>query len=209
MEPYRILLADDHILFREVMRKAIGDTQGLAVVGGVGDGLELMDFLKHTRPDMVILDLTMPNLSGLEAAREIKKLYPEVKILILSMHKSMGCLKGAFSVGVNGYLLKEDAFQDLISAIETIRSGKQYLSLRLTGHMSDIYLNQKTEEKLSRQETMVLSLLAEYLTDKEICDRLFISMKTLQNHLCSIKNKLNIKTRPHLIKYGRELEGAH
>ena len=208
MEPYRILLADDHVLFREAMRKAIGDTKGLAVVGGVGDGLELLDFLKHTRPDLIILDLTMPNLSGLEAAREIKKLYPEVKILILSMHKSMGCLKGAFLVGVNGYLLKEDAFQDLMSAIETIRSGKEYISLRLTGQMSDIYLNQKTEEKLSRQETMVLSLIAEYLTDKEICARLFISMKTLQNHLYSIKNKLNIKTRPHLIKYGREIKGA-
>jgi DNA-binding NarL/FixJ family response regulator len=208
MEPYRILLADDHILFREAMRKAIGDTEGLAVVGGVGDGLELMEFLKHTRPDLVILDLTMPNLSGLEAAREIKQLYPEVKILILSMHKSRGCLKGAFLVGVNGYLLKEDAFQDLMSAIETIRSGKEYLSLRLTDQMSDIYLNQKTEESLSRQETMVLSLIAEYLTDQEICDRLFISMKTLQNHLYSIKNKLNIKTRPHLIKYGREIKGA-
>jgi DNA-binding NarL/FixJ family response regulator len=160
------------------------------------------------REHLVILDLTMPNLSGLEAAREIKKLYPEVKILILSMHKSKGCLKGAFLVGVNGYLLKEDAFQDLMSAIETIRSGKEYISLRLTDQMSDIYLNQKTEESLSRQETMVLSLIAGYLTDKEICDRLFISMKTLQNHLYSIKNELNIKTRPHLIKYGREVKGA-
>jgi DNA-binding NarL/FixJ family response regulator len=208
MEPYRILLADDHILFREAMRKVIGDTEGLAVVGGVGDGLELLDFLKHTRPDLIILDLTMPNLSGHEAAREIKKLYPEVKILILSMHKSLGCLKGAFRVGVNGYLLKEDAFQDLMSAIDTIRSGKEYISLRLMGQMSGIYLYETTEERLSPQESMVLSLIAEYLTDKEICDRLFISMKTLQNHLCSIKNKLNIKTRPHLIKYGREIKGA-
>ena len=102
MEPYRILLADDHVLFREAMRKAIGDTEGLAVVGGVDDGLELMEFLKHTLPDLIILDLTMPNLSGLEAAREIKKLYPEVKILILSMHKSKGCLKGAFGSALTG-----------------------------------------------------------------------------------------------------------
>jgi len=208
MEPYRILLADDHVLFREAMRKAIGDTKGLAVVGGVDDGLELMEFLKHTRPDLIILDLTMPNLSGLEAAREIKKLYPEVKILILSMHKSKGCLKGAFWVGVNGYLLKEDAFQDLMSAIETIRSGKEYISPRLTDLMSDMYLQQKTEERLTRQETIVLSLIAEYLTDEEICDRLFISIGTFRVHLSSIKNKLNIKTRPHLIKYGREMKGV-
>ena len=207
MKPYRILLADDHVLFREAMRKAIGDTEGLAVIGGVGDGLELMEFLKHTRPDLIILDLTMPNLSGHEAAREIKKLYPEVKILILSMHKSVGCLKGAFRVGVNGYLLKEDAFQDLISAIETIRSGKEYISLRLIGQMSDItYLIGKTEDRLSPQETMVLSLIGECLTDKEICDRLLISIGTFRNHLVSIKNKLNIKTRPHLIKYGREMK---
>ena len=208
MEPYRILLADDHVLFREAMRKAIGDTKGLAVVGGVDDGLELMEFLKHTRPDLIILDLTMPNLSGLEAAREIKKLYPEVKILILSMHKSKGCLKGAFWVGVNGYLLKEDAFQDLMSAIETIRSGKEYISPRLTDQMSDMYLQQKTEERLTKQETIILSLIAEYLTDEEICDRLFISIATFRNHLSSIKNKLNIKTRPHLIKYGREMKGV-
>ena len=207
MKPYRILLADDHVLFREAMRKAIGDTEGSAVIGGVGDGLELMEFLKHTRPDLIILDLTMPNLSGHEAAREIKKLYPEVKILILSMHKSVGCLKGAFRVGVNGYLLKEDAFQDLISAIETIRSGKEYISLRLIGQMSDItYLIGKTEDRLSPQETMVLSLIGECLTDKEICDRLLISIGTFRNHLVSIKNKLNIKTRPHLIKYGREMK---
>ena len=208
MEPYRIVLADDHVLFREAMRKAIGDTKGLAVVGGVADGLELMEFLKHTRPDLIILDLTMPNLSGLEAAREIKRLYPEIKILILSMHKSKGCLKGAFWVGVNGYLLKEDAFQDLMSAIETIRSGKEYISPRLTDLMSDMYLQQKTEERLTRQETIVLSLIAEYLTDEEICDRLFISIKTFRNHLSSITNKLNIKTRPHLIKYGREMKGV-
>lgn len=208
MEPYRILLADDHVLFREAMRKAIGDTKGLAVVGGVDDGLELMEFLKHTRPDLIILDLTMPNLSGLEAAREIKKLYPEVKILILSMHKSKGCLKGAFWVGVNGYLLKEDAFQDLMSAIETIRSGKEYISPRLADQMSDMSLQQETEERLTKQETIILSLIAEYLTDEEICDRLFISIATFRNHLSSIKNKLNIKTRPHLIKYGREMKGV-
>jgi DNA-binding NarL/FixJ family response regulator len=209
MEPYRILLADDHVLFREAMRQAIGDTKGLAVVGGVDDGLELMEFLKHTRPDLIILDLTMPNLSGLEAAREIKKLYPEVKILILSMHKSEGCLKGAFWVGVNGYLLKEDAFQDLMSAIEIIRSGKKYISPRLMDQMSDMYLQQqKTEERLTRQEATVLSLIAEYLTDEEICDRLFISYGTFRNHLSRIKNKLNIKTRPHLIKYGREMKGV-
>jgi DNA-binding NarL/FixJ family response regulator len=208
MEPYRILLADDHVLFREAMRKAIGDTKGLAVVGGVNDGLELMEFLKHTHPDLIILDLTMPNLSGLEAAREIKKLYPELKILILSMHKSKGCLKGAFWVGVNGYLLKEDAFQDLILAIETIRSGQEYISPRLTDQLSDMDLQQNTEERLTKQETTVLFLIAEYLTDEEICDRLFISIGTFRNHLNNIKNKLCIKTRPHLIKYGREMKGA-
>jgi DNA-binding NarL/FixJ family response regulator len=180
----------------------------LTVVGEVGDGLELMEFLIHTRPELIILDVSMPNLSGLEAAREIKKLYPEVKILILTMHKSMGCLKGALLVGVNGYLLKEDAFQDLISAIETIRSGKEYFSPRLAGQMSDIISHQKTDERLSPQENRILSLIAEYLTDEEICDRLFISMPTFRNHLFSIKNKLNIKIRPHLIKYGRQMKGV-
>lgn len=204
MDPYRILLADDHVLFREAISKSIRGTKGLEVSGGVSDGLELLDFLKKSVPDLIILDISMPNLSGLEAAREIKKIYPQVKILVLTMHKSLSCLKGAFAVGVNGYLLKEDAFKDLLAAIQTIRRGDDYISPRLMGQMTDSFLHHKATETLSPQEGKVLSLISQYLNDEEIISLLDISIQTLRIHISNIKKKLDIKTRPHLIKFGRE-----
>jgi DNA-binding NarL/FixJ family response regulator len=203
MAPYRILLADDHILFREAVSKAIEATQGLKVVGGVGDGLELMAALKKSVPDLIILDLTMPNLSGLAAAKEIKQTYPQIKILILTMHKSISCLKGALSTGANGYLLKEDAFHDLITAINTIKEGRVFLSPRISGELLEI-LHQQPKETLSPQEVRVLSLISQFKSDEEIAEILSISMMTLHVYLSSIRKKLQIRTRPHLIKYGRE-----
>ncbi len=208
MSPYRILLADDHVLFREAISKAINETNGLEVVGGVSDGHELLEDLKKSVPDMVILDLTMPNLAGLEAAKEIVQDYPQLKILVLTMHKSLSCLKGALSLGVNGYLLKEDAFANLISAIKTIRSGQVYISPRLLGVMTESSLQQKPEESLSAQELRIMSLISQFKSDEEIAAALNISLLTLRGHIFRIKKKLNIKTRPHLIKFGRET-GLH
>jgi two-component system response regulator NreC len=205
MDPYHILLADDHVLFREAISKAINETPGLEVIGGASDGLELLAALKKSVPDLVILDLTMPHLSGLEAAKEILRTHPQVKILILTMHKSLSCLKGALSLGVNGYLLKEDAFTNLISAIKAIREGKIYISPRLLGLMTESSLHQQPEETLSAQEIRILSLISQFKSDDEIAESLDISILTLRGHIFRIKKKLRIKTRPHLIKYARDL----
>jgi two-component system response regulator NreC len=163
-----------------------------------------MAALQKAVPDMIILDLTMPNLSGLEAAKQIKQTYPRTKILILTMHKSLSVLKGALSLGVNGYLLKEDAFANLISAIKAIREGKEYISPRILGVMTESSLHQPPEESLSKQELRILSLMSQFKSDEEIIEDLAISIITLRNHISSIKRKLNIKSRTHLIKYGRE-----
>jgi DNA-binding NarL/FixJ family response regulator len=210
MSPYRILLADDHVLFREAISKAINETQGLEVVGGASDGLELLAALKKSVPDLIILDLTMPNLSGLEAAKQIMETYPRVKILILTMHKSLSCLKGALSLGVNGYLLKEDAFMNLISAIKAIREGNVYISPRILGLVTESSIHHKPEETLSAQEVRILALISQFKSDDEIAESLNISILTLRGHIFRIKKKLQIKTRPHLIKFGREmgLEGT-
>jgi two-component system, NarL family, response regulator NreC len=199
MKPYRILLADDHVLFREAISKAINETQGLEVVGGVSDGFELMEALKGSVPDLIILDLTMPNLTGIAAAKEVKKTYPNIKILILTMHKSLGCLKGSLEAGANGYLLKEDAFANLVSAISAIRKGKEYISPQILGLMTHSY-----GESLSAQEARILSLIAQLKSDDEISKELAISIVTLRNHIASIKKKLQISKRVHLIKYGME-----
>lgn len=205
MSSYRILLADDHVLFREAISNAINATSGLQVVGGVSDGLELLAAIKESVPDLVILDLTMPNLSGLEAAKGIMQSYPQLKILVLTMHKSLSCLKGALSLGVNGYLLKEDAFSNLIAAIKAIREGKVYLSPHLLGLITESSLQKSPAESLSAQETRILALVSHFKSDDEIAEALDISILTLRGHIFRIKKKLQIKTRPHLIKFGREM----
>ncbi|MEE9566246.1 MAG: response regulator transcription factor, partial [Desulfobacteria bacterium] len=128
MSPYRILLADDHVMFRQGMKRILEGVADLEVVGEVGDGLKLLERMKKSSTDMVILDISMPNLRGIEATKEIKTANSEVKVLILTMHKDKEYLYHAISAGADGYLLKEDADTELFSAIETIRRGGNYIS---------------------------------------------------------------------------------
>lgn len=128
MAPYNIVLADDHILVRQGIKKIIQEDDDMMVVGEAGDGIELLEILEEITPDMVILDITMPRLKGLPAAEKIKRLYPKIKVLILSMHRSKEYLQQALAAGVDGYLLKEDADVALFSAIETVRRGQTFIS---------------------------------------------------------------------------------
>ena len=148
MEPYRILLAEDHHLFREFLKKSLGEISGIEVVGEVGDGLELLKLIKELKPQMVILDVEMPILSGLEAARTIKKAYPEIKILVLTMYKDKDHFIQALKAKVDGYLLKENLFKDLITAIETIRNGNLYISDILSRKMVGYILHKTWSEPL-------------------------------------------------------------
>lgn len=137
--PYRILLADDHEALRQSLKNILAGTGDLEVVGEAADGLELLNLLKMSRltPHMAIVDITMPNLGGIEATRRIKLTYPEVKVLILTIHKDQEYLHHAFSAGAEGYLLKEEANTELFSAIETIRQGGIYVSPLLSGGPGD------------------------------------------------------------------------
>ena len=143
MRPYRVLLAEDHILFRELIKRSLVVIPDIEVVGEVGDGLDLLKSIKALKPHMVILDIGMPSLSGIEAARVIKQKYPEIKILLLTMFKSKNHLEHALDAKVDGYLLKENAFKDLITAIEMIRRGEKYISNIMLQIMAD-YLQNKT-----------------------------------------------------------------
>jgi DNA-binding NarL/FixJ family response regulator len=128
MAEYKIVLADDHILVRQGIKKIIQEDVNMKVVGEAADGLELLDIMEKTTPDLVILDISMPRLRGLAAAEKIKRRYPQIKILILSMHRSKEYLQQALAVGVNGYLLKEEADMALFAAIEKVRQGQTYIS---------------------------------------------------------------------------------
>ncbi len=128
VEECQIVLADDHAMVRHGIRRIIEERMDLRIVGEAADGLELMNLLKKVQPHLIILDIAMPHLRGLEAAREIKSLYPQIKVLILTMHKNEAYLKQALAVGCEGYLLKEDAGEKLIEALETIRNDEVFVS---------------------------------------------------------------------------------
>ncbi len=130
-QPYSIVLADDHVPFREGLRKMLSEREDLKIVGEVGDGFELLNFLQMgtSIPDMAIVDITMPNLGGIEATRRLKLTHPELKVLILTIHKSKEYVNQAFSAGAEGYLLKDDIGTNLFQAIEEIRQGNIYIPL--------------------------------------------------------------------------------
>lgn len=206
MPPYRILLAEDHTLFREMIKKSLGEIPGLEVVGEVGDGLELLESLKTLTPDLLILDIGMPNLSGLEAAKRIKPTHPGIKILLLTMYKTRDHLKHALEAGVDGYLLKENTFKELITAIETIRQGNSYISKTISQKMVNFFFHKtcpspKASEILSTREKEVLEHFVQGKSPQEIAELLFISHPTVRNHLANIKRKLSLRRNIDLVKY--------
>lgn len=208
MKHCRIVLADDHSMFRQGIRKIIEEHHDLEVVGEVGDGLELLKLLNSVTPDLVIMDISMPNLRGIEATRELKMMHADVKILILTMHKDKEHLYYALWAGAEGYLLKEDADSELFSAIKTIRQGGVYISPLLSVHVANILSHKRdgtglefVNESLTTREREVLKLIAEGKSSKEIADLLFISVRTVQHHRANMMRKLNLKKTADLIKY--------
>ena len=204
---YKIILAEDHVLVREGIKKIIEAIPGLEVVGEVGDGLELLELLQGRAVDMVILDISMPSLPGIEATREIKKACPAVKVLILTMHKKTEYLNNAVAAGVDGYLLKEDAPKELLNAIEQIRQGMIYVSPLLASALVTLFVQNRRQvnddlaDQLSHREIEIITLIAEGKSSKEIAEILFLSFRTIQNHRTKIMKKLNLKKNTDLVKY--------
>ena len=208
--PFKILLADDHVMFRRGVRSMIQGMDNVEVVGEAGDGFELLRLLKDIHPHLVIMDISMPNLRGLEATREIKILDPGIKVLILSMHKEREYLYHALTAGAEGYLLKEDADGELIAAIETLRQGGTFISSLLSNQMADIFVDKfqaggeprtAPGELLTMRERQIVKLIAEGKSSKEIGALLFISSRTVQHHRANIMRKLNLKKTADLVKY--------
>jgi DNA-binding NarL/FixJ family response regulator len=201
MEAYTIILADDHAMLREGIRKIIERIEGALISGEVNDGLELLELLKKSSPNLVILDISMPNLRGLEAIREIKKTHPKVKILVLTMHKKKEFLRQALRDGADGFLLKEDAGSELIRAVQTVRNGGKYLSSLLTNVLKSLAVEEEKTEVLTMREKEVLKLLTEGKRTKEIAVALYISPHTVRRHRSNIMEKLNFKNLTDLVKY--------
>ena len=206
MNPYRIILADDHAMFRLGVRKIIEEIAGLEIIGEAADGLELLDLLKTKTPDMIILDISMPHIRGLEATVEIKKVHPQIKIVVLTMHKEF--LHQGISAGADGYLLKDDTDAELVDAIAQIRQGKIYLSPTVSGYayglMSGASSGVSTPGPLTIREIQILKLVAEGKPSHEIAELFSISVRTVQNHRANIMKKLKLKKNAELVKYALE-----
>jgi DNA-binding NarL/FixJ family response regulator len=191
---YRVVLADDHILVRRGLRRILEDKENLEIVGEVGDGLELLNILNKVATDMIILDVSMPNLRGIEAIPEIRHIRPDVKVLMLTMHKEEEYLYQAISAGANGYLLKDDAEKELFAAIDSVHNGKIYISPGLTDQSY-------TSEELTVRQREILKMIAEGKSNREIGDLLFISVRTVERHRANMMSKLNIRKTAELVQY--------
>jgi DNA-binding NarL/FixJ family response regulator len=208
MENCRIVLADDHVLLRQGLRKILSENPRLEVVGEAGDGFELLGLIRSQAPDLVLLDISMPHLRGIEAIREIRALRPGLRILILTMHRESEYLFQAISAGADGYLLKDDAQRDLFSAIESVSQGKIYISRFLAEESNRDWAQirrgatQATpRDPLTSREREVLKLIAEGRSSREIGQLLYISHRTVERHRANIMDKLNVSRTADLIRY--------
>ncbi len=208
MTRHRIVLADDHLLLRQGLQKILSERSDLEIAGEAGNGPELLELLRTADPDLVLLDISMPHLRGIEAIPEIKRMRPAAKILILTMHKDQDYLNEAISAGADGYLLKEDAERDLFLAIDMILEGKIYISRFLADESRNDWAQMRrgkrpalTTEPLSLREREVLKLIAEGKSSKEIGKILFISSRTVERHRANAMAKLQVNKTADLVKY--------
>lgn len=204
----RILLADDHAVMRSGLRALLQQQEGLQVVGEASDGREAVALTESLGPDVVVMDLTMPNLNGVEAARQITTKFPQVAVVILSMHSDEAYVLRALKAGARGYLLKEAAESDLISAIRAVQQGKAFFSPAVSKVLVQDYIRQlqdrdidDTYELLTPRERELLQLFAEGKSNKDVANMLNLSVYTVETHRGNMMEKLGLHTVPELILY--------
>ena len=202
----RILITDDHQLFREGIANLLAASPEIEIVGQAENGQQAIEKAKQLKPDIVIMDLSLPVINGVDATRILHKELPETKVLVLSMHADKNYIKEALEAGAFGYLFKDCTYDQLIEAINTVSQGKKYLSNKITEVLIHDYLNREEEtpdndQSLSERESEILRLIAEGKSTREIADLLFISVKTVGTHKQHLLEKLNLQSIAGLIKY--------
>jgi DNA-binding NarL/FixJ family response regulator len=207
------LIVDDHPLFREGVKTLIERTPHFRVVGEAGTGEEALALAKALKPDVVLLDLSLPDQSGVEVTRQIRTFLPDTRIVIVSMHSRVEFITKAFQAGATGYVVKESATEKLVEGLEAVSKGEYFLDTSLSQKVVSKLVKSSARafdldsryQSLTRREQEVLRLVVEGLSAKEIGERLFISPKTVENHRTNIMNKLDIHSTMELVRYAAKL----
>ena len=208
MNPIRILLADDHTVMRRGLRALLERQSGFAVVAEAADGREAVDSAAAVSPDVAVIDIGMPNLNGIEAARRITEKRPETAVVILSMHADESYVLRALNSGARGYLLKDSPEDDLINAIRAVHKGKAFFSPEISRMLAEDYMRQMRQrgvedsyELLTPREREVLQMLGEGNSNKEVATKLNLSLHTVETHRGNVLEKLNLHSTAEMILY--------
>ena len=209
MNPITILLADDHDVVRKGMKMLLEDEIDVKVIGEASDGLEAIEKVKLLMPNVVILDLTMPRMTGIEAAKIISEQYPEVKILIFSMHNNREYIVSSVENGANGYLLKDTGKEELMRAIKVVSEGRKYFPPEISEVIIDELLaktamnqdnsNKPIFQKITPKEKQILGMIVQGFNSREIADKLFLSIRTVDNHRANMMKKTKAKNTADLV----------
>ncbi|MEW6352603.1 MAG: response regulator transcription factor [Thermodesulfobacteriota bacterium] len=210
-ESWRLVIAEDHTIIREGLRALLATDPGFDIVGEAADGLDAVKSVEALRPDLVIMDLSMPKMNGVGAIREIKRVAPDTKIVVLTVHKNEEYILASFKAGANGYVLKYATHEELVSAIRTVLRGQPYLSPAVSAVVLEGYLQGQEKPRpdsslgsLTARETDVLKLIAEGYKNKQIAELLGISVKTVERHRANLMKKLDLHNGPALTAFAVE-----
>ena len=206
-KPYRIIIADDHSLIRKGLRTIIELESDIQVIGEASDGQELLDFLCHDQPDLIVMDISMPRINGIEAVRVVVEKYPGVRILMLTMHRNSQYFYNAISAGAHGYLMKDDSDTELLTAIRTVQAGKSYVSPQLSKEVTDEMISAFRDHRdipiiqLTDREREVLQFVVKGYTSKKMADILCLSPRTVDHHRAKLLKKFKMKNTVDLVKH--------
>ena len=205
----RVVIADDHAIVRAGLRSLIHDEIGLELVGEAAGGYEAIDPVQKNRPDVLVLDISMPDLDGISVTRKLKPDFPELHILILTLHEDEALVKEAIKAGASGYILKRAAETELISAIQVVLRGDMYIDPAMLRALfseprTDSSQQNLPAETLTPRETEILKLIVEGYTNRQISEQLTISIRTVEGHRGNISDKLGLHSRLELVRYARQ-----
>ena len=211
MKGIRVVIAEDHKILREGLKSLLSESDAIQIVAEAQDGIEAIHCVEKCKPDLLLLDLSMPRMGGISVIKDIKSRFPETKILALTIHESEDYILEAFRAGANGYCLKDSSHKELVNAIDSVLSGKTYLSPGVSERVLEGYLEdrrtlktQSSWDMITQREKEVLKLVGEGYKNKEIADYLCVSVKTVEKHRTSLMKKLDLHSTSRITAYAIE-----